>query len=129
VLVPSSLSHEQALKFVFVKLGLSFSDDNFFSRCVVCNSKVVNLEIEEARKFQDFPWEIEEVEGSEALKFFHCSECKKIYWWGPKSYFTIDDLKKMISSYSAEDEKTDHSSPEISACISDRDIKSSHEVC
>jgi mRNA deadenylase 3'-5' endonuclease subunit Ccr4 len=128
VLVPNYLTHEEALKFVVKRLSLNFSEDTFFSRCIVCNCKVQNLSTEEARKFDDYPWHVEEVEGSEALKFFYCIECKKIYWWGPKSYFTIDDLKKIIHSSDGDEKAWGFSNGFTDETISDKDIRSSHNL-
>jgi hypothetical protein len=107
---------------------LKIADEHFFSRCVICNTKLQDLNAEYARKLPDYPWDIEKKEGLEKLKFFYCDTCNKLFWWGPKSYFTIEDLKKMIAIDGIEEKKEDVLEFEVPQMINESEISISHNL-
>eukprot|EP00475_Leptophrys_vorax_P024812 TRINITY_DN34377_c0_g1_i2.p1 TRINITY_DN34377_c0_g1~~TRINITY_DN34377_c0_g1_i2.p1 ORF type:complete len:520 (-),score=119.69 TRINITY_DN34377_c0_g1_i2:35-1594(-) len=136
ILIPSKMSHEDALRYIVNSLGTKIEDDQFFSRCVICNSPAVPVSIEDAKTYDEYPDDVEE-EVQLLLKFFNCSTCKKLLWWGPKSYFTIDDLKKMLAT-PIFDEKEDEIGaetkedliPEVSVSqLHNLELVSSHVAC
>jgi mRNA deadenylase 3'-5' endonuclease subunit Ccr4 len=131
ILIPSRMSHEEALKFIVNTMGIKISDDQFFSRCVMCNSKVQPLSHEAARQFdEEFPFDMEKDPEFDKIRFFSCSVCDKLLWWGPKSYFTFADLQKMLAN-TGDEEKQDDSEVALDPkekLISESEVANHHSL-
>lgn len=96
ILVPTKLSHEDTLRFIVNTLGCEIEDDQIFSRCVICNSVVTPVIHSDAIQHPDFPQDMAKDLKSKSFKFFSCGTCNKLCWWGPSSYYTMEDLKNML---------------------------------
>lgn len=64
------------LKEVIQKGHLSLSEENFFSRCLICNAMIDPIPREAVEgKVPDFIY-------IQKKDFSHCPQCKRIYWEG-----------------------------------------------
>merc|ERR1712070_156678 len=88
--------------------SLSFSSEDFMSRCAKCNTKGFELiDKEEVRR----RGEVKERVLDLMDEFFQCLNpgCRKIYWEGPKYETSWSNLKEHVSSSMSNDEmENDH---------------------
>jgi len=56
----------------------SFGQDDRVTRCPLCNSALVAMELEQARRFSSIPPKVMEAQNV----FYSCPGCRKVYWEG-----------------------------------------------
>ncbi len=79
----------EQIKHIINILKIDIPAEYFFSRCVLCNNKLVEINKELVKdKVPEFVFQINE-------KFYTCEKCDKIYWQG-KHYKSALELKKII---------------------------------
>ncbi|MEW6686348.1 MAG: Mut7-C RNAse domain-containing protein [Candidatus Edwardsbacteria bacterium] len=74
------------LQTVIEALNINLATENFFSRCLLCNTEVEKIDGEKAKDL--VPLKVFET----FSEFWHCPKCDKIYWHG--SHW--ENMKKRI---------------------------------
>ena len=75
LLIKGKSSDDQLME-VINKLDLAITIDNFFSRCTICNTKIVPKKKEEVKgKVPDHAYQVQD-------EFWYCPDCGKTYWAG-----------------------------------------------
>jgi len=67
---------KQQLNEVFKKLNIELSSKKMFSRCIICNEELVDIEKEKIKdRVPEYVFKTQE-------DFVTCPQCKRIYWQG-----------------------------------------------
>ena len=86
--IESELINEQ-LKQVVKTLNLAINREDIFTRCLICNEKVLKVAKESIKgKVPAYVYQT-------LQEFARCPKCDKIYWKGTHWNKTIEDLKKI----------------------------------
>lgn len=78
------------IKQVFEELKLRPTEENFFHRCSLCNSLLVEIEKEKIKEV------VPEYVFNTQEKFFKCDKCNKVYWKGTHYDLFLSDLRKIF---------------------------------
>jgi len=88
VIINSDLLEEQ-LEQVFSELNVKVDPDDIFTRCLVCNELLLEIEKEKVKdKIPSYVFQTQE-------EFSYCPSCQKIYWKGTHWDLANQLLKKL----------------------------------
>ncbi|KLO22256.1 Mut7-C RNAse domain-containing protein [Marinitoga sp. 1155] len=90
ILFIKSDNWKSQLRFLVKKLKLKIDISKMFSRCIICNSKLIQVEKEIYREF------IPDYVYLTINNFKYCKHCKKVYWRGTHVEHMIKDLFKIL---------------------------------
>jgi len=76
LIIINSDSFEEQLNQVFSELNIKVDPDNIFTRCLVCNEVLLEIDKERVKdKVPSYVFQTQE-------EFSYCPTCQKIYWKG-----------------------------------------------
>jgi uncharacterized protein with PIN domain len=76
LIIINSDSFEEQLNQVFSKLNIKVNPDNIFTRCLVCNEVLLEIDKEKVKdKVPSYVFQTQE-------EFSYCPSCQKVYWKG-----------------------------------------------
>jgi len=88
-LILKSEKLEEQIKEVIEKLNLKIDRDEMFTRCTICNSKLIEVEKEKISSLiPPYVYKTQE-------KFYFCNNCNKAYWQGSHWGNVSNALKKL----------------------------------
>jgi uncharacterized protein len=87
VLIKSELHFEQLRE---LRTYLSLSDENLFTRCLVCNNKLYDISKDKVEELvPEYIW-------NTINDFKVCRRCGKIYWQGTHYKIMLENLRKIF---------------------------------
>lgn len=89
ILIKSDKIRDQ-VKQVIKELKLVLNPDKFFSRCSICNVEVEPIPKEKVK--DEVPLYVYETTN----EFYHCPECKRIYWQGSHYELFLKEVEKNL---------------------------------
>ncbi len=89
ILIKSDKIREQ-VKQVIKELNLSLDKNKFFSRCSICNKKVIPVQKQEVKNL------VPEYVYEHINEFYKCPQCGRIYWQGSHFDLFLNDIEKII---------------------------------
>jgi uncharacterized protein with PIN domain/endonuclease/exonuclease/phosphatase family metal-dependent hydrolase len=107
VLIPSNFTAEEALQYIVNRFGYPFLQKKLFSRCSRCNSTIIEASLSYIQENTDLPDSLKTGldEEGDPYKFYSCTQCLKIYWWGKRSFNAINDLRKALNTHEEDEEE------------------------
>jgi len=77
---------------VIKKFRIGIDSKKFFSRCVVCNKKLLRIEKEKVKdKVPEYVFQINDI-------FYRCPECNRIFWKGTHFELANILIKKLLKN-------------------------------
>ncbi len=85
-----SVDYKEQLKIVVKRFNLRIDDDNFLSRCSICNEPLVKVKKEDVRgKVPEYVYQTH-------TEFYMCPKCHRIYWYGTHTEKIERDLMEIL---------------------------------